>query len=260
MDVQMSAKAGAFAAENLCSPKGWLARGRPVPATFVEMAKTKGPSALKAHFRANPNTIDRWYVEAGVERVVRRTLTLDPPADFAEVAARLTPNAMAYHYRRGHSVIKRWLTVTGIEPAKPQPKLSGNALGKPVPDDFRTRAPQMSRSALERHYSVHGNTIQRWLRLSGVRALRYVRGGNFGGHQAGGVPSVDASAAAQAAQFLRTRLIVYRCDILTTEERAKLPDRGRGLWYINGRGAVPAADMIALAEAKGFDARAWARI
>ena len=35
---------------------------------------------------------------------------------------------------------------------------------------------------------------------------------------------------------------------------------GKGFYIVAGKGAVPANDLIAMAEEKGFDARAWARI
>jgi hypothetical protein len=231
----------------------------PLPADFAANALTESVASLERRYDVTANVIRRWFSESGAVRVFGRGLKAPVPADFAEMAAKLTKLGLQRHYHKNWDCISRWVAESGVEPQK-QP-ICGNAVGKPVPDDFSEVAPKLTIAELERRYKAQGVTVHRWCNLAGVTPRKFTHvSGRSSAPKAAAVPAVNLSDAAQAAQFLRRQVIVYPCDILTREERAKLPDFGKDLWYINGRGAVPAADMIALAERKGFDRRAWARI
>jgi transposase len=155
------------------------------------------------------------------------------------------------HYDVSNSTIRRWLSETGLSPA-PRPKQE-SPKRRPIPDDWAQVTPTLAARALADHYSVSLSLINRWAKESGVRPKRAPKG-RLPGSIIASVPQVDASLAARAAQHLRRRHIVYHCAVLPAHERRGLPNKGRDHWYVNGRGALPAADMIALAEQTGFQA------
>jgi hypothetical protein len=177
------------------------------------------------------------------------------PADFGAIAPTLHHTALSRHYGVATTTVRRWLDELAIECA-PRP---GTQAKFPMPTEFAEVAPRLTRRQLGERYLVGPNVIAKWCidakvepkpaqywKRAAVPALR--------------VAPVELSVEAQAAQYLRRRLIVYKCEILPPAERANLPNKGKGLYYVNGKGAIPAADMVELAKAKGFDPDAWARI
>jgi hypothetical protein len=117
-------------------------------------------------------------------------------------------------------------------------------------------------------YDVSDVTLTRWCRETGLKPKRIAASviakpaGRW--HTPAAAVTVDTSTAAQAAQHLRRRGFsnIFKSEILSTGERGRwgIDGDGKGIWIVAGRGAVPAADLIALASAKGFDPQAWARI
>lgn len=231
---------------------------RPAPADFRARAAELGAWALKRHYRTGIRLINRWYEETGAVRLIEPPMPV--PANFAEMVARTHQLGLVRHYRVSNSTVRRWLGETGLTPA-PAPRVE-NPRRMPMPEDFPELAPTLTRAQLGDRLGVSDTVILRWCQEAGVRPMRSPFRRRKGGPVARGeaIPPVDPDLAAQAAQFLRRRFIVYSCAILPAQERRGLPNKGRDHYYVNGRGVMPAADMIALAEERGFDHRAWARL
>lgn len=143
----------------------------------------------------------------------------------------------------------------------------------PPPDDFAEMAPTMTKGDLARHYAKHHKAVGRWLREMGLVAKPYVppvkkpkpeptRAGplvnraSAGAARTGGTPQRDITQAGEAAHFLRRTIIpVYRADMVLSEtQRRKLPDRGRDMFVVGHYGVIPAAEVIAMAEKRGYRA------
>jgi hypothetical protein len=223
--------------------------GRPAPPDFAERAAEMPAWALKVHYHTGINQIRRWYEETGAVRLVEPARAV--PDDFADRAAALHASGLMRHYAVSNSIIRRWLAESGLTPAKAPRQVSPKRV--PIAEDFAEVAPTLTKRQLSDHYGVSETVIIRWAKESGVRPKRAPKG-RLPGSIIASVPQVDASLAARAAQHLRRRHIVYHCAVLPAHERRGLPNKGRDHWYVNGRGALPAADMIALAEQKGFQA------
>lgn len=230
---------------------------RPMPADFRVMAMLLSPFRLRTFYGCNARAAARWYAEAGITPAApARPGPRPAPTDFAEKCATLTQRELRQHYQIGAATVRRWYVESGcraLEAAPPPPRT-----GAPIPEDFAAIAKEKTRAQLAAHYRAGTSIIDRWLSKAGVRA---VPGGRWGMQQAM-LPQVDGSVVAQAAQHLRKfRPSVYKAEILPIAEREKygLTD-GKGYYIVAGKGAVPANDLVAMAEAKGFDARAWAKI
>jgi hypothetical protein len=254
MTVHMDAGALRDSASEQLRAGGGLYSYRAVPADFAEVAGRMGVWGLKDHYRTGTSTVMRWYRETGLQpRTVPSRYS--PPADLAEQAPLFCNAALAQKYGVSEALMRNWLKISGLRPA---PR-GGHPNKRPVPEGFAAIAVNHTMPELQSRYNASDGIIRRWCSELGIRwHTRNWR--RPGGQPQPAVPQVDASLAAQAAQFLRRHRIVYRCDILEPHERAKLPDKGKGYWYVNGRGAVPEAQMIEIAESKGFDARAWSRL
>jgi hypothetical protein len=227
------------AAEEFSWPAQPRPQLRPAPADFRARAAELGAWALKRHYRTGILIINRWYEETGAVRLIEPPMPV--PADFVDVVARTHQLGLVRHYRVSNSTIRRWLSETGLTPA-PRPRVD-NPRRLPMPEDFPGLAPTLTRAQLADRLGVSDTVILRWCQEAGVRPMRspfYRRKGGPVG-QGTAIPPVDADLAAQAAQFLRRR-------------------KGRDHYYVNGRGVMPAAQMIELAEERGFDHRAWARL
>jgi len=231
---------------------------RPAPADFRARAAELGAWALKRHYRTGIRIINRWYEETGAVRLIEPPMPV--PADFADMVARTHQLGLVRHYRVSNSTIRRWLSETGLTPAQ-RPRVE-NPRRMPMPEEFAELAPTLTRAQLADRLGVSDTVILRWCQEAGVRPMRSPFFRRKGGAVAWGevIPPVDADLAAQAAQFLRRRFIVYSCAILPAQERRGLPNKGRDHYYVNGRGVMTAAQMIELAEERGFDHRAWARL
>jgi hypothetical protein len=253
MTVHMGAESGDSASDQYRAERG-LYTYRPVPADFREQAMRMGTYGLKDQYRTGVSTIMRWYQEAGVKpRSIPSRYS--PPAGLRDDVDTMSNAALATKYGVSETLIRNWLNIAGIKPVEKRDHPNKRAM----PEGFIAIAPTLTMSEIQDRYNASDGIIRRWCAEAGIRwHTRKWRAP--GGQKSPAVPQVDASLASQAAQFLRRHRIVYRCDILEPHERAKLPNSGRGLWYVNGLGAVPEAQMVEIAEAKGFDPRSWARI
>jgi hypothetical protein len=179
------------------------------------------------------------------------------PADFAEIAPTRRVVDLAAHYGCARAAVYRWLADAAIAPPERHDK-------RKVPADFRERAQSSSKAALGRHYSIHVKVIERWLRETGVRPQR-----GTPGRKAAPQPSrvhtfnkqAPRRAAAplagrdeEAAQYLRRRFpSVHHC----TESGAADP---KGKFWRVGLKVLTAEDLVAKAQARGWDPDEWRRI
>lgn len=153
--------------------------------------------------------------------LVTDNLPPDAPADFVELATTMTKGQLARHYDKHHKAITRWLRETGSTCLPYVPPVA-----KPKPEPKRA-GPAVNRS-------VAGP-----IKLSGI-------------------PQGDISMAGEAAHFLRRTIVpVYRADVLDESARRKLPNNGRDMFVVGRIGAIPAADVIAMAEKRGFRATSY---
>jgi hypothetical protein len=257
MTVERAVEAGASAEGNLRAGENRQHQRRQVPADFAERAAELGPYQLRLHYKTKPEMVRRWAEEAGVTLTrCHAVIGEAAPADFRQMAAKMHRTALCAHYGRKMSVIKRWVAEEGVTPAKPP--LVGRAAAKPMPEGFATIAPKFSVPQLARRFNAGTATVLRWCAIAGVTASATPNVAKGPARLIALVPPIADTLAARAAQHLRRRHVVYNCAVLTREERAKLPNDGRGLWYVNGKGAIPATQMIALAKARGFKPAAGA--
>ena len=252
MTVQLGAEACASAKKQLRA-SGGLYSLRPLPRDFADQAACMGTYGLKEHYHTGVSTIMRWYREAGIKpRSIPSRYS--PPDSLAHDVLTMSNAEMAKKHGVSETLIRNWLNIAGVKPAVKR----DHPLKRRMPEGFASVAPTMTMPQLQQKFDASDGVIRRWCSEAGVRWQ--TRNWRRSGPSQLVTPPVDSSVAAQAAQFLRRRFIVYRCDILPADERADMPNRGKGCWYINGRGAILEAQMIELAESRGFDPRAWARI
>lgn len=88
------------------------------------------------------------------------------PADFAEVAPTMNRSQLCGHYKTGNNYISRWFKEAGIPPRQHGRPIASGKL-RPMPADFPTLAPTMTRADLCRHYHAGNSYITRWLAESG---------------------------------------------------------------------------------------------
>ncbi|MEH3107124.1 MAG: hypothetical protein PGN09_07540 [Sphingomonas fennica] len=241
-----SAEPCASASEDLCA-QAPAAGKSPPPAGFAQVAAGKRLMALCAHYRVSHHTITRWRREAGLSTNPHRAET---PADFADKAPAMGNPALAHHYGVSVAVVARWRRQSGLGAFK---------VARPVPRDFAIGAARYTIAQHALFHSVSQETVRKWCQALGVSAKPGVM--RLAKATVSAAPPVAGDTAAQAAHHLRRHFAtVFRADVLPVAERKHLPGNGRNMWVVAGRGALPAAEVIALAEARGFDRRAWARI
>ena len=174
------------------------------------------------------------------------------PAGFAEHAPTASDMTLRTMFSAGPTTIARWRKETGI------PRPPELARGSQCPPNFAEIATGMTvRQAAER-LGRPVETVRKWFVVAGVtpRVASFRPTGTIKRTEG------DASVAGQAAQYLRqTFASVHRADIrlkdgstATWGSERGLPDKGRGQYFVSGKGAMPAADMIELARAHGFRA------
>lgn len=208
-----------------------------------------------AHYRAGSATVALWQHQHGLHKARPLTAQRDLPADFAEMSAKFSDSKLRRHYSVGELAIMRWRDEVGV--AAPVVKVGRDL--RPMPDDFRTVCPQMTLTAMTRHYHAIDTTIRRWAREAGIKPKnggRYVRG-----LPVAPLPPVDDSMLGLAKQHLRRFYPnVHDASVLPLKERARLPRAGEGMVIVGGRGAFLPAQVIALAESRGFNPRGSASL
>lgn len=117
----------------------------------------------------------------------------------------------------------------------------------------------MLRKQLAGHYGVSLGMIDRWFRETGLQPLgrrqaeARVVAGMGSPKPARIISSRDMSLAGRAADFLQKRDAIFRCN-----ERGEFDHKGT-FWRWHGR-TWDAAQIVEIAEDKGWDRDAWKRI
>lgn len=235
---------------------------KPCPADFAAVAAIHTTLTLQRHYSAGSSTIRRWLKESGGKTRPRGGVNArrGPPADFAAVAPGKTIPQIQEIYRCSDSMVSRWRKACGI--------ITPSTVRRPIPADFAEHAAYHSLRELAARYGVSRDTITRWGENGGIRLKGRPLASKAapsiskaGAPRTPPIPAISGDAASLAAQHLRRFFPnVYPAAILGPKERKSLPGKGEGMWVVAGRGAIPADQMIALAETKGFDQRAWAAI
>ena len=229
-----------------------------MPENFAEIARGRSGNSLRAEFKIGSETCRAWLIAVGLECQTRplRTAGLRVvPDGFVDVAEVMTDNALGRRFKASNPTITRWRRETGLmQRGAPRHPKSRRA----CPADFEDLAPTMTVTRLAEHYKTSTDLIRRWSAETGARprASTY----RYGPPTA---PTVgrEVSLIGFAVEHLQRFYVpVHRADILPPDERKALTDGGRGMFVVGRKGALPAAEVIALAERRGFDPHAWARI
>jgi len=119
---------------------------------------------------------------------------------------------------------------------------------RPMPADFARVAPTLSHQQNLRRWQCGEPVLRRWYGEAGVKPKPFVP--RLLPPQASTVPYRDDTHVGRAAHHLRRYFSnVYRADVLPKRERPLVP---AGWYFVAGKGFVPGADVIALAERYGF--------
>lgn len=192
---------------------------------------------------------------AQVPRVPRETARSVPPAGFgaAVVRAGIGNTAAREHLSRGTAL--RMLKRLGSAALKPEPEAPTR---RPCPDDFDQAYIENGYDECEVIFRASPATIKRWLIERGAKRLRKARARFVAARRAekrkAAAPKPKApklkrgrhvapELASAAAEHLRAR--PYRLVVLRKTDDAQE-------WWVDTRGRVSAADMLAFAKAKGF--------
>ncbi|WP_300563136.1 hypothetical protein [Companilactobacillus sp.] len=219
---------------------------RQIPADFKVFALANNSATSMARYEVGYDTFRKWCKQLGIADEIAARGMRPPrpcPADFAGNAHRsnaelhqIYPDTPAKHFTR-------WRKEVGIASATQL----GGSVGEPVPDDFPALVRQNNITRLCLIYRVSDSVIKRWCRITGLSPKRY-DGSIAKPHGPKRAPDIDhrpVDAAGQAQRHLQRIGPVYR--------------RNEDMYCVFGR-VMPAKDMIAFAEKKGWDAKAWERI
>lgn len=192
-----------------------------------------------------------------VPRIPRATARSVPPAGFGASVASAGIGNVACREGVSRGTALRWLKRTGptvlrpVEPAK--------AAGpRPCPDGFDAAYIEHGYDECEVIFRASPATVKRWLEERGKKRLRKARAAFVKARRverkAAAAPkpkpvkvkrgrAIDPELARLAAEHLRGRPHQLRV-MRMTDDSAE--------WYVDGRGRLCAADMLAIAKAKGF--------
>ena len=206
-------------------------RLRDVPQNVAELIAELGIEGARRELRTGWATIARWMRDLNIPKpkreIVRPKMTPDVPADWAEVVPTMFKYEIADHYRMSPMMVTRLIEQTGVKSRKTAHEL---AREKPPKQPAQKRKP--------------------FLRVRNFTSpIRY------------GLPVIRDGAAVRAASHLRRYYPnVHRADIqmlinkpVTWGDQQGLPDRGRGYYYVSGRGILTDQEVVELAESLGFE-------
>jgi hypothetical protein len=144
---------------------------RPVPDDFKKtVALLETTNMLAKHYKAGWETINRWLTESGLRANKIYTRGSPPPDDFVKIAPQHSKAGLCRYYGCSFDVINRWLSETGAKHGG-RPKGYTKTGLRPIPDDWAVVCPRTSKTALRRCYAASGETIDRWIRESGIQPL-----------------------------------------------------------------------------------------
>lgn len=195
---------------------------------------------------------------ATVPRIARATARSVAPADFAAACTTSGLSNIAAREQISRGTALRMLKRLGISALKPAPT---EPQRRPCPDGFDDAYIANGYDECELIFRASPMTIKRWLEERGSERLRKARAEFVAKRRAerrtAPTPApkpkrkpslvVKPELASAAANHLRAyphRLVVMR---LTDDSQE---------WYVDTKGRLPAAEMVALAEARGFVAPA----
>lgn len=198
---------------------------RSVPDDFRAIQADQTIVELAGRYGVSTDMIDRWRREVGGKSVDKQ----GPPADFADRWATMSLIHLRKHYRIGSIKAASWIKELGLSrapgkpirsKAKPKPEKVARARSKPVKAIAPKKLPALGHRVTQLVAPSRGN---------GEAAATYLQSNRGGGWS------------------------VFRCD----EAGRQL--QGGKFWRV-GRMVLPDAEVIAMAERKGFDPDAWKRI
>lgn len=224
-------------------------QNRPVPSDWASRCKVMGVLALRNHYRCGTAAIWRWAKESGVEPLQSRNRPkMTPPDDFAEFGAIETVPMLMERYDCSDSVIYRWRKLLGL--TGPKLATSHKPL-RPMPTGFAAVARTMSKESLVSHYQTNWGVITRWCEEAGITNKPAGRPTKPIGPAGVNVSvGADTSLAGQAAQHLRRIMPVFKASVISKDRSG----------YVVGGRHLATEEMVAMAQAKGFDPDAWKRV
>jgi len=202
---------------------------RAVPDDFRELVATTPLTQLKARYNCGQGTLYRWLHETGYDELAPFTSHAGvTPDDFIARAARSTRSELLTHYKIGTRTLERWLTNTGAK-----------TRGQLAVEEARTRAPTPPKRPTPTTTPKPRTDMPEAPKVQDATPSPIVAG---------------------AAQFLRKHHSnVHRADIRMFEGRGDTwgdhygaPDRGVGHYYVSGAGIVSHAQLVEMAEARGY--------
>lgn len=142
-----------------CVPVKKNIQTRPIPDDFAEMAAASNYKQLAAHYKASPNTVNRWIKESGAVALNTTPQKIKPPADLAARVVGLNYTEAARELGVCTSVARRFMQEAGIDPAPV--KRTTTHLPK-LPDFQRTD------DRYQRDMSIVGQAADHLKRISAV--------------------------------------------------------------------------------------------
>lgn len=233
---------------------------RPTPPDLAEMAQRLLRKPLERHYGCGQRTMDRWLADAGVtmpdNRSAHAQRPRECPKDFRLHGHK--PNAVLMEiYGSGHDLIARWRKECGIKSPTNVPKRPPMM---PVPDDFRTVAPRLTRAETAAHYGVGASTVLRWAKETHTAARPPINPHReISMSPSGRTVRLETfrscTLADRAADHLRSPRAggwhVHRC------WSTGVADPKGDWWRVGTKPPMSAADLVAMARRKGFDADEW---
>ena len=190
------------------------------------------------------------------------------PPEFATFMRAHTLLEAKKHYGIGSTTLARWRVAVGLTNTGASRGRS-YVPARPVPDDFAEHAPHESNRTLAVRYRCSRKMVTRWRAQSAIAIPRTMGRAAPRAAAAAPAPRVqkprkhrvwardlhskapqkDDSTAGRAQQFLQRSMPCFKAEVL---------DKLRTGYVVGGR-PMSTEDMIAYAEAKGFDQREWTR-
>lgn len=150
----------------------------------------------------------------------RQPIRRHMPDDFLEMKPKFQSiRQMTRHWRASEKTIRRWIEESGV----PHERCINSPILRPVPDDFTTVCPTMTKAKLKSHYKTSDTVLERWCVETGAKPKTHRRG-FFKMPRTGGQPIPPPKRENQydlAAEYLRKFMPVSSCDCY-------------GKWRLNG--------------------------
>jgi hypothetical protein len=225
-----------------------------MPSDFPERAAKESTTALRKHYRVQLDRIVAWRLECGVPSpMVRPAVNEGPPAGFAEAAAVNSSADLAKLYRRTAGTIAQWRRDCGVKAPGNSHVSSGTYQPVPMPENFATLGPTMTRHEAQAFFGHGEVVVKRWAQEAGIAFRKQIS--VVSGRRSPKVRDTarDMSRAGQAAEFLQKFGPVFRC----TGTGAANP---KGDHWRRGSTILSSADIIERAERNGWRPDAWKQL